>query len=257
MKKDTIIGSVVILAAIVGLAVYALLNPMPAQAPTTIAPVDLPPGAYVESTQYYDIETYYATSTPLLASAGAAADATAVALMRSFVNDTIEQFKRDGNFANLTEEDIRMMGYDQGRKQSLKIPYLIVLAPDTFAYVYTVYIDTLGAHGNMYFRMFNFNTSTGDYLSLSDLFLPRSPYLETLSSKSRELLPSVIGEAADARMITDGTKPEEANFANFFLENTSLVLVFPPYQVAAYAAGPQTLRIPLSDLASILKPEYR
>lgn len=256
MKKDTIIGAVVILAVIVGLAVYALLNPLPAQAPTTVAPVDLPPGAYVESTQYYDIETYYATSTPLLTSTETA-DAAAVARMRSFVNDTIEQFKKDGNFANLTEEDIQIMGYDQGRKQTLQIPYLIVLAPHTFAYVYTVYVDTLGAHGNMYFRMFNFNTSTGAYLSLSDIFLPRSPYLETLSSKSRELLPAVIGEAADERMITDGTKPEEENFANFFLENTSLVLVFPPYQVAAYAAGPQTLRIPLSDLSSILKPEYR
>lgn len=257
MNKDTLIGAIALLAVLGGIAAYAFLQPNPAQAPGTADAVDLPPGSYVENAPYYNIEIYYATSTPLLASAGAAADAAAVARMRSFISETIAQFKKDGNFANLTEKDIQVMGYDQGRKQTLQIPYIIALAPHTLAYIYTVYVDTLGAHGNMYFRTFNFNASTGAYLSLGDIFLPRSPYLETLSTKSRALLPAVIGQAADTGMIVGGTGPEEANFANFFLDNSNLVIVFPPYQVAAYAAGPQTLRIPLSDLASILKPEYR
>jgi hypothetical protein len=58
-------------------------------------------------------------------------------------------------------------------------------------------------------------------------------------------------------MLSAGTTPEEKNFANFFLDNQEFVLLFPPYQVAPYAAGPQTLRIPLPELSNILKQEYR
>ena len=57
-------------------------------------------------------------------------------------------------------------------------------------------------------------------------------------------------------MINMGTTPEEVSFENFYFDGNDLVILFAPYQVAAYAAGPQTLRIPLSELASILKPEY-
>jgi hypothetical protein len=36
----------------------------------------------------------------------------------------------------------------------------------------------------------------------------------------------------------------------------ALTFFFPPYQVAAYAAGPQTVSIPLAQLGALLAPPF-
>ncbi|OGG78163.1 hypothetical protein A3A36_00660 [Candidatus Kaiserbacteria bacterium RIFCSPLOWO2_01_FULL_52_12b] len=254
MQKDTVIGIgvlVVILAVIVG---YAALKPIPVTTPGTITATNvLPTGGYIEHAQYYDITADYATSTPL----AEPANTVAVTLMQNFVSDTITQFKTDGNFDNLTAKDITVMGFDQGRKEMLRIMYLITAPARTVSYIFTTYADTLGAHGNMFFHTFTFDTKTGVLLSLADIFLPGTKYLDALSSISRAKFPAVIGEFADMNFIENGTTPDEKNFRNFFLVDRDLVILFDPYAVAPYAAGPQTLRIPLSELSVILKPEYR
>jgi len=247
MQKNTLVGAAVILVILAGTVLYAAMRPMPAKAPT------LPEGGYTEHAQYYDIAANYATSTPLSGNANTAA----IALMQSFVADTIAQFKADGKFGSLTSEDITMMGFDKGRKETLNIVYLISSLPRTVSYIFTIYEDTLGAHGNTSFHTFTFDTASGVPLSLADLFLPGTDYLGKLSALARERLPGVIGQYGDAAMIASGTAPEDKNFENFFFDGNNLIILFSPYQVAAYAAGPQTLRIPLSELSTILKPAYR
>ena len=177
--------------------------------------------------------------------------------MQDFVSDTITQFKTDGNFANLTPTDITTMGFDQGRKEKLQIVYLIASSPHTVSYIFTIYEDTLGAHGNTLFKTFTFDTTTGAPLALADLFSPSADYLDALSSISRAKLPAILGSSADTTFITNGTTPEDTNFANFFFDNHQLVILFAPYAVGPYTAGPQTLYIPASELSTILKPEYQ
>lgn len=253
MPKNTIIGVAVVLVVIVGISIYAGMKPVPVKITGTTGNTStLLSGNYIENAKYYDIVANYATSTQLQVGADAATK-----LMKSFVSGTIAQFKSDGNFDNLTDQDIRMMGFDQGRKENLRIVYMIASTPRTVSYIFTVYEDTLGAHENMFFRTFTFDTKTGVPLALADVCTPGSPYLNTLSSISRAKLPSVIGDGADANFIKNGTMPEDKNFENFFFDNRDFVVLFPPYQVGPYAAGPQTLRIPISELADILKPEYR
>ena len=171
-------------------------------------------------------------------------------------SDTITQFKKDGNFANLTPEDKHLLGFDQGRRYSLTVAYLFGTSENTLSYIFTIYEDTGGAHGNTFFKTFTFDTRTGAVLSLADLFTPGSDYLATLSQISRSRLPDIIGAPADFTAIKDGTTPEAKNFQNFFFDGTDFVVLFPPYQVAAYAAGPQTLRIQKSQLFDILKTAY-
>ncbi len=252
MQKDTLIGAIVALAVLAGISFYGAMRPAPAQAPNAQTTL-LPAGSYSEHEDYYDITASYATSTPLAGNANAAA----IALMQDFVNDTIAQFKSDGNFDQLTARDIEMMGYDEGRKQELEIVYLVASSPRTVSYIFTIYTDTLGAHGNISFKTFTFDTRSGASLALKDLFISGFAYLNTLSEISRARLSAIIGQDVETTFIIDGTVPEEGNFANFFPDNSELVFLFPPYQVAPYSAGPQTLRIPLSNLSSILKPEYR
>lgn len=253
MDRKTLIGTAVLIVLLGGVVLYGALRPSPAAAPGTAETGTLPPGRYTEHAQYYDIAANYATSTPLSVQANAAAIHT----MQQFVADTISEFKRNGNFDALTQQDIQMMGYDKGRKQTLNIVYLIGSSTDTASYIYTIYMDTLGAHGNTTFKTFTFDTHSGALLSLSDLFLPGADYLSKLSSLSRSALAASLGDALNSSMLDDGTTPQDDNFADFFLDNRDLVILFAPYQVAPYAAGPQTVRIPLSELSDILKPAYR
>ncbi len=251
------IGALVVLVA--GISLFALTRSAPGT-PSTVTREDvmtLGSITHAEHTAYYDIATNYASSTPLRKSVGTAADDAAIAQMRDFVTGTVAAFKKDGNFANLTPADIKMQGFDQGRKDTLEIKYLIFLSTRTVSYVYTLYEDTGGAHGNTFFKTFTFDTTTGAPLALADLFTPGADYLGTLSGIARAKLPGMLQEHMDAQMMNNGTTPEDKNFENFFIDNATLNILFPPYQVASYAVGPQTLQIPLSELASILRPEYR
>lgn len=265
MKRDIIlatIGLVIVLGAIL----YAtVLHPSPAQAPpvsgttsTTTTAFAVPlKSPYSEHAPYYDIEANYATSTVLAVSVSAEADAAATALMRSFVSNQIAQFKKEGRFDSLTPEDIKMLGFDSGRKYTLNIAYLISTSKRSVSYIFTVNTYTGGAHGATTFKTFTFDAQTGKLLTLGDLFTKGADYLGKLSTISRTRLPGALRDQADADMIVQGTTPREENFANFFLDNANIVILFEPYQVAAYAAGPQTLYIGLSELATILKSEYK
>lgn len=257
MRKDIAIGTVVVLVGITGIILYTALKPAPAKAPVGgVAATEsvLPAGGYSEHAPYYDIVANYPTTTPLTGAAGGAA----IRRMQDFIAQTIAQFKSDGNFANLTPDDIHVLGFDQGRRYTLQTTYLIGSSARTVSYIFTLYEDTGGAHGNTFFHTFVFDTATGQNLSLVDLFTPGASYLDTLSRLSRAKLSDVIGrDMADPSTISSGTTPEEKSFMNFFFDNRDFVILFPPYQVAAYAAGPQTLRIPLSELSGILKPQYR
>ncbi len=260
MSKNLVIGILAILVIIGAVALYLTLRPAPAQAPvasggsTPALPVD----NYTDHAAYYDIDAQYPAQTLLLASAGPKADKAAAALMRDFIDTSAKQFKVDGNFANLTPEDIKMMGFDSGRKESLQITYITATGPHTVSYIFTVSEDTGGAHGNTFYKTFTFDSATGTALGLRDLFKPNTPYLNTLTAISRDKLPDLIGkDAADMTFINAGTESEEKNFENFFIDDKSFVLLFPPYAVAAYSAGTQTLPISLSTLKNILKPEYQ
>ncbi len=255
MQKDTIIGISTLMVVILAVVAYTALRPTSAEAPinTTVSPaLGVTGDGYFQNATYYDITAQYASSTPL----SGAANASATALMKNFVDNTIAEFKTDGNFDHLTTEDISMMGFDKGRKESLKIVYLESSSARTVSYIYTIYTDTLGAHGNSDFRTFTFDTTTGAGLALADIFVSGANYLDTLSQLARARLPGIIGDRYDMNAIKDGTTPIEENFKNFFFDNHDLVVLFPPYQVAAYSEGPQTLRIPLSLLTN-LKSAYK
>src|SRR5690348_6554025 len=67
------------------------------------------------------------------------------------------------------------------------------------------------------------------------------------------------------QMIDEGTQPTSQNFANFIVRATDnpcdpspgLMLIFPPYQVAAYVYGTQTVFAPTVVFAPLLKPQYQ
>lgn len=257
MEGKNWVGAGILLVILAGIFAYALTRPTPAPSSPTEDASSLPPAMYEEHEQYYDIALHYPQRTPLRESAGAQADEAAVTGMKTFVMDAAAQFKQNGNFSALTPEDIRALGLDTGRRLTLDMDYLVTASPRTLSYVFVIHEDTGGAHGNTYFRTFTFDTETGEALSLADLFVSGADYLGILSGVARTRLPGILGDILDEQMLLAGTGASAENFENFFLDEDTLTILFAPYQVAAYAAGPQTLAIPRAELAQILKPEYR
>jgi hypothetical protein len=66
------------------------------------------------------------------------------------------------------------------------------------------------------------------------------------------------------QMLGTGTKPTSVNYSVFVVRagtapdaaSPGLTLVFPPYQVAAYVYGTQTVDVPASVFVKFLKPGY-
>jgi hypothetical protein len=265
MRTEYIIGGLVILVLILaGVIWYMATHPTSAPVPSETMATSTPStptagntGSLNESGAYYEITAKYPTATPIATAGSVEANAKAVDVMKQFEVNAIAEFKKQGNFANLSHDDVQMMGLDQ-RKESLRIAYEAHTGSGTVSYVFTIVEDTLGAHPNTTYQTFTFNTKTGTVLSLSDLFAPGASYLTTLSNKTRALLPAAIAKregisaaSVDKTMLNSGTTAKAENFQNWYTEGTNLVIIFPPYQVAAYAAGTQTVSIPFSQLTSL------
>jgi hypothetical protein len=138
----------------------------------------------------------------------------------------------------------------------LYIDYEIAqFSPDVLSLKFTISDYTGGAHGNLYFQTYTFDLAQNRVLALSDLFQPGVDILGTLAPIVQQDLTAQIGDYTDAQWIQDGTNSLDA-YVSFAVTPDALVFYFPPYQVAAYAAGPQTVQIPLAQISGVLAPPF-
>ena len=110
------------------------------------------------------------------------------------------------------------------------------------------YMDYLGgAHPNTYLDTINVNLKNGKLLSLGDMFKAGSNYLPRLNA-------IVAKQVADEQQLKGffDKKVEVNGTENFYItDNADLVIVYPPYAVAPYAAGTIEFIIPVSQVADI------
>jgi hypothetical protein len=142
--------------------------------------------------------------------------------------------------------------------------------------------DTGGAHPIPIDSTVVYDTQAHRTVTLDDLFAQPDAARKALADYARTELKNKImaqapkpGEGSPEaikewktnaqKMIDDGTQPTMQNFANFIVRATDnplepspgLLLVFPPYQVAAYVYGTQTVFAPAGVFARYLKPQYQ
>jgi hypothetical protein len=122
--------------------------------------------------------------------------------------------------------------------------------------VFTVADYTGGAHPNSWYRTFTFDLAQGREITLGDLFIEGSNPLAVISPIVQQDLLTRIGEMTDPTWIEQGTGENPVNYQNFAITPDALIFFFPPYQVAAYAAGPQQSSIPLSQISAILASPF-
>lgn len=96
---------------------------------------------------------------------------------------------------------------------------------------------------------FNYDLGQGKELALSNLFLPNTDYLETIANYcAAQLNTRDIG----FDMFQQGAAPMPENYKNWNITPDGLMITFDEYQVAPYAAGPQTVVVPYAELLSVI-----
>jgi hypothetical protein len=173
-----------------------------------------------------------------------------------FVEQTADAFLADTR--NQYISDFASMGADIYSPASwgLYIDYEISqFSPDVLSLKFTISDYTGGAHGNSYFQTYTFDLTQNRVLALGDLFQPGTDILGTLAPIVQQELNAEMGAYADPQWIQDGTSSLDA-YTSFTVTPDALVFYFAPYQVAAYAAGPQTVQIPLAQISGVLAPPF-
>ncbi|MEI9888713.1 MAG: DUF4163 domain-containing protein [Rhizomicrobium sp.] len=119
---------------------------------------------------------------------------------------------------------------------------------------------TGGAHGSNTMTAFNFLLPDG-----AQVFLPEIVDGQRgIDRVSKLVVPRLIKEIAtgesamsDPDWVGRGAGPLADNFKVFVWLPGKLHIYFPPYQVAAYAAGPQEIVIDQKDLKGVIRADWR
>jgi hypothetical protein len=178
-------------------------------------------------------------------------------LAKARVTRSLADFKKD--LAGFTAEDIKQMG-EVG--SYIEIGYDVEYADDDLISVnFGEDTYTGGAHPNHNTFTITYDLKQGRELKLADLFKPGSKYLAAIADyATRDLQGRKDPESGENLGLAqdiweDGVKPTADNYRNWNITKKGLLIIFPPYQVAAYAFGPQTVIVPYSHLKDIARPD--
>jgi len=226
-----------------------LAPPAPTAAPTlTPLPTERPPVQLSFISAVETLESKDPPYTVTLAYPGLEAAAPFApefnSLVRGKLDQVVEQFKKDaldaslfpndvpGSFLDLTYQEF----YNQDGLASQQLHLM-------------VYIKG-AAHPNSVTIPLNFDFRAGRELALADLFVPGSPYLEKLF----ELCLADLQTRGNLPLFLEGAQPKPENYRSWNITPQGLRVTFDPYQVAAYAAGPQIVEIGWEQLSGLLAP---
>lgn len=169
------------------------------------------------------------------------------------------------------------------RQLQLRIDFKVAARTGAFTSVReTGFQDTGGAHPAPIDAAIVYDAHAHRTITLDDLFAHPEAARKAIADFARaQLMKKMMAQAPKAgdgspaaikewkanatQVIDGGTQPTPQNFANFIVRATSspldpspgLTLIFPPYQVAAYVYGTQTVDVPTEAFEAYLKPQYR
>ncbi|MBB3225965.1 hypothetical protein FHW69_000555 [Luteibacter sp. Sphag1AF] len=160
---------------------------------------------------------------------------------------------------------------DRAREMPWDLNLDVAVAAHTDRFI-NVQVDgsafTGGAHPAPIVDSFTYDREAGRVVTLPELFTDPNAAETALAAESRRQLLGALDDqddplASTSEQIDEGTAPGKNHYRVFTLltgddgKVHGLTFIFPPYQVASYAAGAQAVDIPTEVFASHLKPEYR
>ena len=186
------------------------------------------------------------TQTPALTGSDDARVKNFNAEMTALVTQAIADFKK-----NVT--DMNLAPVSEG--SSFDVKYELLSPPGN---IFSLKFDMEGyvsgaAHPYHMSQTVNYDLEHGTDLTLDGLFLPNSAFLQTISTYcAAQLKTRDIGFDAG---FSQGADPTADNYRNWNITADGLLITFDEYQVAAYAAGPQIVTIPYSELKALIDPQ--
>ncbi len=165
--------------------------------------------------------------------------------VKSLVDNAITAFKQ--NVATIPASPYSTVS-------TFELKYNVVSPPgDIYSILFNIQTFYTGAaHPGDTSQTLNFDLQRGAELKLADLFQPNSNYLDAIANYCiAQLKTRDIG--FDGFELGATATPE--NYRNWNITADGLMITFDEYQVAPYAAGPQTVVIPYSALAQIILPD--
>ena len=171
---------------------------------------------------------------------------------RALVNKEVSDFRKGMQPEGEEAEPLP----DESGGSDLSVSYTVALAQDDLVSVkFDVSNYEAGAaHPNPYSHVLNYDLKNGKQLKLSDLFKPGGKFLQTIATyciadlkKQQKDLP--------VDQIEEGAAAKSDNYTNWTITRRGLGITFDAYQVAPYAAGPQFVLVPYSNLKDLINPD--
>lgn len=134
---------------------------------------------------------------------------------------------------------------------TLNVKYTLLSQIDdlwSFKFDFAFYSDG-AAHPGLNSITLNYDLSQGKELALADLFLPNTDYLGAIS---KYCIAELSKQPFFDSPFAEGAQPKPENYRNWNITPDGLMITFDEYQVAPYAAGPQTITVPYSELNSLI-----
>jgi len=216
--------------------------------------IDLGPGLDIASKSInedskklrYQVDANY----PLISGNGGPGVAALNREAEALARKTVVEFKK-----GIAEPATRASDSEIG--SDLSMSYEVRLGtPNLISICFSIGEYSAGAaHPNGYSVTLNYDIKSNRKLVLADLFAAGKPYLQSISSYSIGKLKSRQGDQPDLEWINRGAGPKLENYKSWNLTSTGLEITFDAYQVAPYAAGPQLVFIPYSELKPLIKPD--
>lgn len=207
------------------------------------------------TSNYYTLDLNY----PVIANNQPHAEQFNIFLMAQ-INRIVEQFQSDlpppAELQNLAEQSQPL----NANSNFLQVNYAILnkskgiisVRLEVITYFYQA------AHPNEDFITFNYDLVSGKEIVLANLFKAKTKYLTAIANycqKKLMLTDAYQQQLTDASWIKSGAEAKLANYKNWNLQTQAILISFPPYQVAAYAAGPQNISVPLALLKKLIDPK--
>lgn len=153
------------------------------------------------------------------------------AQLKQFVDHTIADFRS----AIPNSDDVPERKY----LMSIEVKH-VYIGSDFVSVQFSVYRDFGGAHGLGMMTGKTYVTQTGKEVVLDDVLALTGETLWSLSEKVTAAFKQSIGDV----FFEEGASPVAENYAAFTVSPDEVTFYFAPYQVAAYALGPQEFSLP-------------
>src|SRR6185295_4958824 len=177
--------------------------------------------------------------------------AARAAVMRKVVG-----FKKD--MAPEAGENTEETRPEDSMGSDLTISYTVALAQDDLVSIdFEVSTYSQGAaHPNSYAETLNFDLKNGKPLKFADLFKPGAKYIQAIANYCiADLKKQASEKGLMPEEIEKGAAAKADNYIGWTITKKGLGIEFDPYQVGPYAAGPQFVLVPYSNLKDIINPE--